>query len=530
MKDSNPQDSKGEATEEKPEPVRYPIIDPTPESPNGAPAKTGPQDSEGEKTAEKPEPIRYPIVEPAPESPKGASAKTGPQGSKGEKAKGKPESPKGTSAKIGSADPKSEKTEEKPEPLRYAIVEPPPEPPQSTPAKDDQQDSDGEKTEEKQELPRYSIIEPPPEPPSDFANFDLRLPPVTVVATNEQKNIRDRATHGQPPFETSPGGTRKFSQNPTNVYIAAGIGLGLFFGIIIAIVSWRMASPVGPSDLGSVTSAGTGLKGHLYTKWDKKLEYHLTFEPGDPGQHAGFAFAIVHPPRPLSIEIHLQDAQGFVLCSRDIVLKYDPNDAPAPAASNPDPDAGKAVAVDGAGDRPAKGLEDLLAAQEAERELGKEVFQNEIGPDGQPAAIYAQGEIPCSQKAFASTASWSFTPDFPSLAEQNEALKPKEEAAASGGRPSPSAPAARRKVASVPAPKLLPFSIEGDDEIVDFDAFRGIIQTRNGKTFFFDRTNGDISDTRWMDYPVGIHYKCDQTSTCTLTHAGIGALRARLKR
>jgi hypothetical protein len=76
----------------------------------------------------------------------------------------------------------------------------------------------------------------------------------------------------------------------------------------------------------------------------------------------------------------------------------------------------------------------------------------------------------------------------------------------------------------------LPFSIEGDDAIVDWDASRGIIETREGKTFYFDKTSGEIVNPRWQDYPVGIHYRCDQTSTCILSNAGAGALRVRLGR
>ena len=486
MTDANLQDSKSGKSEEKPGPPRNAIGEPAPAPPKGTPAKDGPQDSKGEKSAEKPELLRYEIVLPGLAPPKASPVKTAPQ------------------------DPVAEESEEK--------------------------------AEEDPERPRYAIMAPPPEPPSDFANFNLHLPTYNApegVAQGQNPPQGPAAPRGSVPTPPSEP-ARKFSQNPTNIYITAGVVLGLLFGIIVAMVTWRMAGPAGPSDLGQVTSTGTGLKGHLFTKWEKKVEYHLTFEPSDPSRLAGFAFAVAHPPRPLSIEIHLQDAQGFVLCSRDIVLKYDAAGTPALDASDSDPDATKTDAGDAAGNPSAKAAEDLLAAQEAERELGKDVFQNQIGPNGQPSAIESQGEIPCSEKAFASAASWSFTPDFPPVAEQDEALKPKQEGAQGTevaqaspghpGHPSSATTAARKKIVGMPPPKLLPFSIEGDDEIVDFDAFRGIIQTRDGKTFFFDRSNGDISDPRWMDYPVGVHYKCDQSSMCSLSHAGTGSLRARLKR
>jgi hypothetical protein len=256
----------------------------------------------------------------------------------------------------------------------------------------------------------------------------------------------------------------------------------------------------------------------------------LTLEPSDPDRRAGFALAVAHSPRPLSIEIHLQDSQGFVLCSREILLKYDAGAALAPAASSPEPQAGKADAATVAGAPLSHGMEDLLAAQEAERELGKEVFKNQIGPDGQIAGIEAQGELPCPGKAYGSAYSWSFTPNFPPVAEQDEMLKRQKEALTPEETPAAEAPAVHRKPVRIPAPKLVPFSIEGDDVIVDYDASHGVIETRAGKTFFFDRTSGDIANPRWQDFPLDVHYRCDQTSTCVLMTSGAGALRVRLHR
>ena len=290
------------------------------------------------------------------------------------------------------------------------------------------------------------------------------------------------------------------------------------------------SSPEEPHDLGSFTSTAAGLKGHLFTKWDKKLEYRLTLEPGDPEQQVGFALAVANPPRPLSIEIRLLDSQGFVLCSKGIVLRYDARNAAALGASNPDSPAGKTNADNASNGRLAQANDELLDAQETARELGKDVFQNQIGADRQIAAINAQGEIPCSEKAYGNTSSWSFSPNFPSLAEQDELLKRQEEARASAELLSSQASAARKKIAAKTAVKLLPFSIEGDDAIVEFDASHGIIETRGRKTFFFDKTSGAGADSNWQDYPVSIHYKCDRSSDCILMHTGAGALRARLRR
>jgi hypothetical protein len=73
-------------------------------------------------------------------------------------------------------------------------------------------------------------------------------------------------------------------------------------------------------------------------------------------------------------------------------------------------------------------------------------------------------------------------------------------------------------------------TIEGDDAIVEYDASRGVIETSAGKIFLFDKSSADGNDSRWQDYPVSVHYKCDQNSSCTLKHAGIDALRVRLRK
>jgi hypothetical protein len=293
---------------------------------------------------------------------------------------------------------------------------------------------------------------------------------------------------------------RRFADNPTKFYVTIGAGLGVLFVVIFAAVNLRPGSPEGRYDMGPVTSSATGLKGHLYINWEKTLHYRLTFETSDSDQQAGFALAAANPPRPLSIEIQLQDSKGFVLCSREIVSSYD-NKPPAASDSA------------------------QLKNQELKREQGKDIFQNQTAAKGQVAALNAQGEIPCSAKAYENTAQWSFTSNFPSLAEQEEALKrPQEMRAIAAQR------AAAKKAAAKGAEKLLPFSIEGDDAIVELDVNRGVIETSGRKTFFFDKTSMGSADPVWRDYPVNIHFRCDQSSNCTLMHAGTGALRVRLKK
>jgi hypothetical protein len=319
-----------------------------------------------------------------------------------------------------------------------------------------------------------------------------------------------------------------FKANPLRVYASAAVGCGILFGVVFAAVSWRMGNTDGPYDFGSVTSSAVGLKGRLFAKWDKQLTYRLALEASDPGRKAGFALAVAHPPRPLSINVQLNDGKGFALCSWDILLKYDARDTAVLAASSPGTQAGKMDAAIVSKNQPAQAIDFArLNAEEQQREQGKDIFQNEIGPDGQIAAINAQGEAPCSKKAYESTSYWSLSSNFPSLAEQDELRKRQLEAQARAER---SSYATRRKIAPKASVNLTPFSFEGDDEIVEFDASRGVIETEAGKTFFFDKAAAAGADSRWQDFPVSVHYKCNQNADCTLAHSGAGALHVRLRR
>ncbi|MGD0736354.1 MAG: hypothetical protein ABR976_14470 [Terracidiphilus sp.] len=317
---------------------------------------------------------------------------------------------------------------------------------------------------------------------------------------------------------------QKFLSVPLNFYATIGVGLGILCGIIVAAVSWHITNPTGPYDLGSVTSTAVGLKGRLFTKWDKKLQYRLTFEPGIPEQIAGFSAAVESSPRPLSIGIQLTDPQGFVLCSKNILIKYDSRNAEPPE------DQAGASAV--ASDPQVRSSEATLAdAEEGVREQSKDVFANQFGSDGKVASITAQGDLSCSASAYENAVAWSFSPDFPSVAEQDALLNHLAEKAANASLNSPQAIAARRraaaKVAANPPPK---FFIEGEDAIVDYDASAGIIATRGGKTFTIDRAGTEAASLKGRDFPLPIHYRCDQFGNCTLISAGAGVQHTRLRK
>jgi hypothetical protein len=310
--------------------------------------------------------------------------------------------------------------------------------------------------------------------------------------------------------------------NPTHIYIAAAVGFGILLGVIFAASSWFENRANGPYDLGQVSSAAVGLQGQLYTKWDEKLEYRLTLEPIDSPRHAQFALAVTHPARPLSIVIQLKDALGFVTCGREILVKFDARNAAALNLPIPGAQPGSASASPAAADF------DRLAAQELDRQKGKDIFQNEIGPDGLASSISAQGELPCTRKAYDSTVAWSFSLNFPLIDEQDDWFRRQTQPQASVARQTA---AARRRARPTNEEEQSAFYVEGDEVMAGFDASAGTIETNGGKTFLIDKPAGQALAPGWQVYPANLHYRCDQSDICTLTRGNsAGVLHARLKR
>jgi hypothetical protein len=301
----------------------------------------------------------------------------------------------------------------------------------------------------------------------------------------------------------------KVTANPLVRYAIIGGLAGIVFGAIAIGLSFLFAKPDGPYDLGNMASAPVGLKGHLYTKWENdKLNYRVSFEPNDPDLHRAFGVAVSTPPRPLAIGVQLKDAMGFALCSKEILLPYDAAAATA------------AVAVKGA---PAQPPFDpaLAAAQEKQREQGKDLFQSQNGSDGLPASIAAQGQFPCAEADYRKVVAWGFTPDFPSLLEQNDLVKQVDKA-------KEPEPVHKRQAARTPE-KGLVFYIEGDDAIAGYDPATGTFETTASATFVVDKDSAQVV-LAGQQFPIRIHYRCDQSANCTVTRSGVAPIRARLRR
>lgn len=321
---------------------------------------------------------------------------------------------------------------------------------------------------------------------------------------------------------------RKFFETPVNRYGTFAVLLGILVGAAVASITWYVNNPSGRYDLGPVTSDAVGLKGRLFVKWDETLQYRVSFVPTYPDQTPGFSLVAGNPPRPLSISIQLRDVQGFELCSKEIVLQYDPRRATAlePAAHGGDTAPGSDLA-----DALAHGLENVqMDAQEAQREQGKDIFELQAGSDGQIASINAKGELPCTRSNYQDATAWSFVPNFPSLAEQTEFLRKLRDRREDEENQANEAASPRRLRATKPAPNTVQFFIEGDDAIVDFDASNGNITSRGRKLFSIDRTGAEATLLKGADFPMRIHYRCDQNGNCSLMSQGAGVLHARLRK
>lgn len=320
----------------------------------------------------------------------------------------------------------------------------------------------------------------------------------------------------------------------TRMYVILAAGLGVLAALaVVAFVLMPAKSADNSYDMGTVTSTTTGLKGHLITNWTTRLNYKLTIEPSDSGQFDAFVTAINNPPQPLSVTLQLRDVSGTVLCDNPILLRYDPlknvpefvpGDSPPPASTT------KQAAVEEAIRNQAQIDQSLtnarLVSEELAREHGNEVFQTVTGKDGQIVSLAAQGTLPCTKKQYESAASWAFMTNFPSIllpvgsgGDENDLASIGARGKDVDGLDSFGEHAVKQK-ASTPKSH---FTVEQDDALVGYQASTGLAETRGGKTFLVEKRDMVAKALNGMEFPIPIHYRCDQFGACALAglHAGI---------
>jgi hypothetical protein len=281
-----------------------------------------------------------------------------------------------------------------------------------------------------------------------------------------------------------------------------------------------------------VISNATGLKGDLVTNWGNQLNYKLTIEPSDPGLQGDFTSTVYNPAQPLAVNVQLKNATGAVLCEQPVLLKYDPLRSGTPLEPIPAPKGKKIDEISVDQEQVSEALNNAkLLSQELDREHGKDIFTNKFGPNGQVTSINAQGTLPCSKKQYESTVAWGFTSNFPILAQPAgtasglddlATVTPPDSIPSKDSDAFKAAPAKRHTVA-LPANR---FSVEQDDAVVSYQASTGVIETRGGKSFQMESRDMIASTLKGADFPIRIHYRCDQFGACAMAGIGNGIQRA----
>jgi len=332
--------------------------------------------------------------------------------------------------------------------------------------------------------------------------------PFQVGIEGEPGTAPDR---GVAPRRLAPAGPFEPRMDPAVFFAGLAVGMGVLAGLGVAALYLQYSKPSGPYDLGALVYPSNGLRAHLFTQWQDRVHYRLTVEPSDASGRPGFALAAMNGRQTPSFSVLLSGADGTLLCSKNIAMNFDPAQAAATAAA-----AGEPV--------------DKLIKTEA--------------ADGQVVGIVAEGEIGCPRKAYESISSWSLSTDFPTLGDQQASLKnmfdlevvqnasasAAEDAAESQKAAAALKAAAARRKPRKEAVKAESFYIEGDDAVVGFDSAHGWVETSAGKWFELDKATALASADLWQDYPVNVHYRCDQAEVCSITARGGGVLSARLRR
>ena len=383
-----------------------------------------------------------------------------------------------------------------------------------------------------------------------------------AVSTPISKSSDPIGTTTLPPqhLEVLEGESSEQPVNPVFAHVMLGCVLGVLFAVAItspvrpkdetaqnqsvsrqtvaAATAQAVASPI-VRDLGTFSSGPEGLTGHLSATWSDKLSYRLEIGPSDPALSDAFAYTVKDAHSPLPVSLDLLAVSGQQACNQQLAVKPESGNAAPKAAV----DSSSSAAADGS-------------------------FHNVLGKDGKIGSISAQGVMPCTRQAFDSVAAWSFTAQFPDLREQAALLQrlaaervvakapvpqvhPLVKApephplTASLHKPTLAGPAVDKPL-SVPvapvtqpmpsqlaetalAPQPFQFAVEGDDEIVDVNATQHSIQTTAGKIFLVREQLASADGDGVLDELANIHYRCDQSASCTLSLSDATVLHATLR-
>lgn len=290
------------------------------------------------------------------------------------------------------------------------------------------------------------------------------------------------------------------------------LGAAILAAIILAVTMLNKPTSAAPAfqDLGPGVSNVAGLKGHLVARWEKHAQYMLSFEPLFGIYKSGFSYTVGHPPGPLWINVRLLDSTGYALCGKQIEFRFNQARSNVDLSLLHEPGA-KMIEVSNHG--PAS------AAAQPQRPAVRtiDLFQNEMGDNGQVASVFAQGVLPCSAEQYKKFNYWDFSTNFPSL-EQQEALM-KAPAIAAARAAEAARQEERRREARSPH-----FFVEGDTSVDSYESASATLVAGTGQSFILTKKNQSATADAWAENNARIHYKCDTLANCTLTRAGDGRI------
>ncbi|HEU5458691.1 MAG TPA: hypothetical protein VFU68_08735 [Terracidiphilus sp.] len=323
------------------------------------------------------------------------------------------------------------------------------------------------------------------------------------------------------PFETADpfaeGPVRKPPERGSE-YTMLLIGLAVLVVVALGIYLIKLPKAQPPGvDLGQAVFNAGGLRGHLDTRWQgNKAVYKLEFEPIDPTYAAGVAYAAANPPRPIQFNLRILDNSGFALCTKQVLLPFDPSTVPSELTDLPQGRGKKATE-----ERAAAEQADLQARQSAEtqREKSNDLLQAKLGNDGKIASLFTQGELPCTSDQYARFDYWDFSTNFPTVQEQHDLITHKAQHEAALER-------AASAAANHKAQKLTDstFYVQGDVRVNSWDPASGMLGSGAGKSFYVAKASDRPVASGWASDGTLIHYKCDQHGICVLTQSGTGVV------
>jgi len=301
-----------------------------------------------------------------------------------------------------------------------------------------------------------------------------------------------------PPPEPDLSAARAPLLPPKMLMMIAAVALAAVL-LVLAVMGLHTAiepnPPVPYIDLGSQRFDAAGLGGRLIARWEGSAKYQLSLDPLEQDFASGFEAVAANPPRPLSLTIRLRNAEGLVVCQKEILFP-----PPAPEGTTPDPSQ----------------------TLQPQKTPSGDTVQNVAGQDGRIAEIALSGGLPCPQKAYEHFVSWDFATNFPALAEQEEWLKHQKLTSPEEAKK------ARPANGFVGQTQHLPMAIEGDDVIVGDNPSHGTVETSAGRVFLVAAA-AHSHGSEWQVFPAAIHFRCDRNGVCVLSRTNSHAtLQARL--